>query len=64
VTCGLRGRLVGHAAYKGVPRSVEFVVRGYNGGPNGINLPHTSPYWEKFGLAECAILATQTGGCV
>ncbi|UPR04340.1 hypothetical protein HOP50_16g76800 [Chloropicon primus] len=30
--------------YKSVTRSDEFVVRGYNGGPNGVNLEATVPY--------------------
>jgi hypothetical protein len=36
-----RGPAGGYAAYKGIPRSVEFVVRGYNGEPNRMNLPPT-----------------------
>jgi len=34
--------------YKGERRSDEFVVRGYNGGPNGITLMATARYWEKY----------------
>jgi LysM repeat protein len=45
------------AAYKGEQRSEEFVVRGYNGGPNGIALEHTRSYWTKYKLAKNAILA-------
>ncbi|WZN67325.1 LysM domain-containing protein [Chloropicon roscoffensis] len=37
--------------YKGEERNDEFCVRGYNGGPNGINLAATESYWQKYQAA-------------
>lgn len=44
------------ASYKGQERSEEFVVRGYNGGPNGINIDATAHYWSKYQRAKQLIL--------
>lgn len=33
---------------KNIDRSDEFVVRGYNGGPGGIDLEVTEHYWRKY----------------
>ena len=37
--------------YRRTVQSDEFVVRGYNGGPNGIGESSTAPYWAKFQAA-------------
>eukprot|EP00850_Spirogloea_muscicola_P021884 SM000266S09829 [mRNA] locus=s266:33836:37055:+ [translate_table: standard] len=37
-------------------RSEEFVVRGYNGGPRGIEKASTQRYWTKYLLAKEALL--------
>ncbi|CAI5470597.1 unnamed protein product [Closterium sp. Yama58-4] len=42
--------------YKGIPRSEEFVVRGYNGGPGGWEIPATEKYWSKYLQAKQEIL--------
>ena len=36
------------ARFRGVPRSEEFIVRGYNGGPDGINRSATAHHWRKY----------------
>ncbi|GAQ78254.1 hypothetical protein KFL_000100200 [Klebsormidium nitens] len=43
------------STYKGVPRSEEFIVRGYNGGPNGVNLEKTVRYWSKYLVAKAKV---------
>lgn len=34
--------------YQGKKQTEEFVIRGFNGGPNGIGLKSTQRYWEKY----------------
>lgn len=38
--------------YRGVARSEEFIVRGYNGGPAGIERGQTLGYWRKYQAAR------------
>eukprot|EP00850_Spirogloea_muscicola_P015478 SM000118S25621 [mRNA] locus=s118:333197:336407:- [translate_table: standard] len=44
------------STYAGKDRSEEFVVRGYNGGPRGIEKASTQRYWTKYLLAKEALL--------
>ena len=50
------------ATYKGERRSDEFTFRGFNGGPNGINMKATNYYWEKQLKARKEIDAAAKGG--
>ena len=43
------------ANYRREPRSEEFIVRAYNGGPDGINRSATIPYWEKYNKAWVSV---------
>eukprot|EP00898_Chlorokybus_atmophyticus_P001738 jgi/Chlat1/2565/Chrsp175S02400 len=36
------------STYNGSKRSQEFIVRGYNGGPGGVQLSQTARYWNKY----------------
>lgn len=36
------------STYRGQDRSTEFIVRGYNGGQDGINRSATEYYWTKY----------------
>jgi len=47
------------STYKGKKQSEEFVVRGFNGGPNGIRLKATQRYWEKYQKAKKELLEIQ-----
>ena len=47
------------STYKGKKQSEEFVVRGFNGGPNGIKLKATQRYWEKYQKAKKEMLDVQ-----
>eukprot|EP00246_Nothoceros_aenigmaticus_P017393 TRINITY_DN8466_c0_g1_i2.p1 TRINITY_DN8466_c0_g1~~TRINITY_DN8466_c0_g1_i2.p1 ORF type:complete len:416 (-),score=39.55 TRINITY_DN8466_c0_g1_i2:104-1351(-) len=38
--------------YGGKRRDEEFVVRGYNGGPNGATSQYTLGYWNKYSVAK------------
>lgn len=44
--------------YQGVARSEEFIVRGYNGGPNGINRDATLQHWERYKTAYARLKGT------
>ena len=45
------------AHYGGVPRTEEFAVRCYNGGPpHGATLPATGRYWSKYAEAKALVL--------
>lgn len=50
--------------YAGKARSDEFTYRGFNGGPNGINLDSTVHYWQKQLKARKEIDAAAKGGSV
>lgn len=59
--------LVWLQSYKGENRSEEFIVRGYNGGPDGVNRTSTEDYWRKYQaakaeLAGLAVAALDSGG--
>ncbi|KAK3270416.1 hypothetical protein CYMTET_21186, partial [Cymbomonas tetramitiformis] len=55
--------LIWLSTYKRIQQTEEFIVRGFNGGPNGINASVTVRYWEKYNAAKKAIttLKTATG---
>ena len=40
------------STYLGRGRSEEFIVRGYNGGPDGINRSATLHHWRKYQVAR------------
>eukprot|EP00897_Mesotaenium_endlicherianum_P001038 jgi/Mesen1/10935/ME000095S10266 len=44
------------STYARMPRSEEFVIRGYNGGPGGVNSVATLNYWNKYKRAKEALL--------
>lgn len=41
--------------YRGRARSEEFIVRGYNGGPDGINRDATLGHWERYQAAKAEL---------
>lgn len=49
------------STYQNKPRDEEFIVRGYNGGPQGYALAATERYWEKYKRAKQALPWTSAG---